>query len=868
MDYFRHALFFLFLSSVICLNAQNPLQQPIPLEKGDYKLFDALQEIKESGIPFAFSTTRLHNVSITVGRKETVKSFLDRLKKEKVIRYDITNSQILITRYVSSKFTLNGLIKDAETGEHLIGASIQIDESDVGAVSNGYGYYSLTLEEGDYDIMVSHIGYKTVKTDIELSKNTFLSISAKPRIFQLEEVEVSSISGDINISSTIPSISRLSIGDESGQIPYFLGEVDVIQNALLQPGIKTVGEDASGIHIRGGGADQNLILLDEATIYNPNHFYGLISVFNPEAINDVRILRGFIPPSYGGRASSVIEVRQKEGNTNRLSYSGGIGVLSARGLIEGPIKKGTSSFLASARQSLLNLSIDDFASTSVRRNRIRFQDINLKINSRPNERNTYYLSGYFGNDRNTAGFNSIRNWGNRMVNFRWNHIFAPKLFSNFSAFVSEYIYRIESSDEEFAFVSKSRIVDYSVKADLSYVFNPNNELNFGFSSIFHRLKPGDREPIDIDAANKTNTIRLDPEHGLESAFYISQQTKAGPVSFNYGLRYSAFHNFGPEDVRIYAPDGPISDSTVIDTLFFGKNELIKLHQNLEPRIAVNWQLNSSTSIKAAYSKTAQYLHLISNTLAPAPTDIWKLSDTYIPPSVTHQYTLGFYKNFREDKWETNFEVYYKDNLKDFAYRNGADLIFNENIETELLIGRGRSYGLELYISKKYGKFTGWLSYTLSRSETRLEEDNQSAYVLNNFDKTHDLSTTVVTKISDRLSISGNFLFATGIPLTLPSDKYVFENNLVPHFADRNASRLPNYHRLDLSLKWEGRRLKKDGSERKNRDFWIFTIYNAYARQNVNSYFFRQSETNPGLGEVVQYSIFGTIIPALTYNFKF
>ena len=867
MGYLKQILLAAFLFVQWSAVAQSWLDDSLRVS-GNYKLHEALQEIRNQDIPLAFSTSKLSNPQVVVDPNATVQSFIDQLAKLNIIQYKVSKNQLLITPYSIPKFTLNGVVKDGETGEHLIGANIQVNGTSQGSVSNGYGYYSLTLTEGSYDLIISHIGYQSYETTVELNRNTYLGLLIDPKVTQLEEIEIYAITSDINVTSNIPSVNNIQISNTSGQIPYFLGEVDVIQNALLQPGIKAIGEEASGVHVRGGGVDQNLILLDEAIIYNPNHFYGFVSVFNPEAINDVRIMKGFIPPSYGGRSSSVIEVRQKEGNTNKVSYSGGIGVLSARALVEGPIKKGKSSFLASARRSLLNLSIDDFASTSVRRNRIRFQDVNLKINSRPNKFNTYYLSGYFGNDRNTAGLNSTTTWGNSTMNFRWNHIFSPKVFSNVSAFVSEYSYRTESDEEPGAFVSTSRIVNYSLKSDLTYSSSPSNELNFGFSSIFHRLKPGDREPFDVNTNTSTNTIRLDTEHGFESAIYISQQQDVGAFRFNYGLRYSLFHNMGPDEVRVYSQESAPSDSTVIDTLSFGKNRLVKLYQNAEPRIAVNWRVSPNSSIKASYSKTAQYLHLISNTLAPAPTDIWKLSDTYIPPSVSHSYTLGYYRNLNDDKWETNAEFYYKDNLKEIAYRTGADLLFNENIETELLIGRGRAYGIELYAAKKYGKLTGWISYTLSRTETRLEEENRRAYVLNNFDKTHDFSTTWVTQLSKHVSVSGNFVYATGIPVTLPSDKYEFEGNLVPHFVERNKSRLPDYHRLDLSLKLKGRSTKKDGSPRKNRDFFIFTIYNVYARKNVNSYFFRESSINDGLGEIVQYSIFGTIIPAVTYNFKF
>lgn len=796
----------------------------------------------------------------------TLRRFLKQLSSNEIAGYAIQSNQILITSYIKRSYTVNGVLKNVETGEDIIGATVQVLGTTLGTNTNGYGYYALTLEEGIYTLKFSHVGFSSMESEIVLDKNTYYQISIAPSIIELTEVEVNSKTQDFNVASNIPSVSTISIAPIKGQIPYFLGEVDVIQNALLQPGIGAIGEDASGIHVRGGGVDQNLILLDEATIYNPNHFYGLISIFNPEAVNDVRIMRGFIPPAYGGRSSSVIEVRQKEGNANKLSYSGGIGLLSARGLVEGPLKKGKSSFLVSGRQSLLNLSIDDFGSSSVRRSRIRFQDLNMKINARPNNSNTFYLSGYFGNDRNTTGFNSIRNWGNKMINFRWNHLFSSRLFSNFSAFVSEYSYRIENSEEPGAFVGRSRITDYNLKGDLTYSMSKTNDLSFGFNTVFHRLTPGTREPFDPDAS--TNLLELDKEHGIETALYLSHESQIGKIHLNYGVRFSMLHSLGPGEVFTYQDNVSKHDSTIIDTLSFSRNELIKRYQTIEPRVALNWRMNSTTSLKAAYSKTAQYLHLISNSVTPSPTDIWKLSDTYIKPTITHHYTLGIYRNILENTWELNTELYFKDIRNGIQYKNGADLIFNENIETELLLTRGRSFGVEFYLKKSSGKLNGWISYTLSRAESRLDENNEQKFVLENHDKLHSFSTTWNMKLTDRLSASSNFVFNTGIPVTLPTDKYVFEGNFIPHFKERNNARLPNYHRLDLSVKYDGRKFKKDGSPKKNESFWIFTIYNVYARQNAYSYFYRESATNPGLAEIVQYSIFGTIIPAVTYNFKF
>ncbi|WP_462251517.1 TonB-dependent receptor [Ekhidna sp.] len=845
---------------------QDPLDQKLSFW-GEITLFDALDSLRTQGLNIAYSADKLTNQALDIDRGTTPRKFLDYLKENLIADITFSGSQIILSPHIPQNYTVHGVLKNVESGEHIIGATVQVAGTNLGTTTNGYGYYSITLREGTYNLEYSHIGYRGTTTEISLYRTTYLDVSIAPKITELKEVEVLSLSDDVNLSETIPSINRITISEADGQIPYFLGEVDVIQNALLKPGIRAIGEDASGIHVRGGGVDQNLTLLDEATIYNPNHFYGLISVFNPEAVNNVRIMKGYIPPSYGGRTSSVIEVRQKEGNANKTSVSGGIGILSARALLEGPIHEGKSSYLISARQSLLNLSIDDFASTSVQRNRIRFQDLNLKLNFKYSQASRYYLSGYIGNDRNIAGLNSTRNWGNRMLNFRWNYLFTPRLFSNISAFVSEYNYKIESTEEPGAFIGRSKIADYSLKTSFTYVLNPNNELTFGWSAVYHRLLPGSREPLDQNASS-TNSVQLENEQGLESAAYFSQETRKDNLTLNYGLRLSSLHTLGSGTVFDYQEGLPFADSTIIDTLRFDNLEVIDKKYILEPRIAINWRVNNKTAVKAAFSRTAQYLHLISNTISPEPTDIWKLSDRYIPPTTTNQYTLGLYKNLKDNTWELSSEIYFKDISNNIQYRNGADLVFNENIETELILSQARAYGLELFARKKTGRLKGWISYTLSRAESRIPENNSERFVLENHDKTHDFATSWNMQISRRWSASTNFVFNTGIPVTLPTDKYVFENNLVPHFEFRNNARLPNYHRLDLSVKWDGREVKKKGKTRKNKDYWIFTIYNVYARQNAYSYFFRESPIDPGTAQVVKYSIFGTIIPAITYNFKF
>ncbi|MEM9895171.1 MAG: TonB-dependent receptor [Bacteroidota bacterium] len=826
------------------------------------RLHSLLDSLKANHSGLAYSLDKIKDSFVQIDRTLSFEALLQKLADDRHISITRDDDRILIRPYQPKNYTLHGMLKDRETGEHLIGAAVEITGASSGTITNGYGYFNLTLPEGDYTIRFSYLGYKSIELDIALYKNIYTRATLNTSLRKLDEIQVDALAANHNIESVVPSVHNIRLTGVENSIPYLLGEVDVIQNAFLHPGIRAIGEDASGIHVRGGNVDQNLILLDEAIIYNPNHFYGLISVFNPEAVNNVRIMKGYMPPSFGGRTSSVIEVRQKEGNNQETRISGGIGLLSARGLIEGPLKKGKSSYLFSARQSLLNLSIDDFGSSSNRRNRIRFQDVNLKINYKPSDKNTYYLSGYLGNDRNTVGFNSVRNWGNRMLNFRWNHVYTPKLFSTIAAFISEYNYRVENDTDPGAFISRSKIANYSVKLDNDYHLNQKNDFIFGFSVLAHRLIPGVREPLEPDDA--TNTLELDEEFGIESALYLGHETRIGSFSINYGLRYSMLHNLGASDVFQYQNNNPTADSAITDTLTFSVGELVKFYDNLEPRISVNWRLGRSSSVKASYSRTAQYIHLLSNTIAPAPTDIWKLSDTYIPPGTTDQVSLGYYKNLAGNIWQLSAEGYYKVLTDNIQYRNGADLVFNENIETELLYANGRSYGLELYAAKKKGKVQGWVSYTLSRAENTIDGQN----ILLNHDKTHDFSTSWNYKINSRLSISANFIANTGIPVTLPTDRYFFEGNLIPQFDERNNARLPTYHRLDLSVRLDGRARKRSGAARKNRDHWNFTVYNVYARKNAYSYFFRASEQNPEVGEVVKFSIFGTAIPAITYNFKF
>ena len=842
----------------------------------DISIEQLLLELSEqSKKSLVYSADRLPSKMLSLKSKTlSYEKVLDILKYQGFEIIEKESRLLIIHQQKSSEksqLTISGYISDKRSGEALIGATVRVVDQNLGAVTNRYGYYSLTIPKAPLTIQVNYVGYESFLVNLETTENRKLNLQLTEKSMELEEVTISSRPPSFNVESVIPGINTMNF-DTENHLPYFMGEVDIFQGALTLPGIKILGEEASGLNVRGGAIDENLILLDEATIYNPNHYFGLISVFNPEAVNDVQFLKGFFPANYGGRASSVITVHQREGNNEEVHFSGGLGLLSARLVAEGPIKKNRSSFLFSGRQSLLNPT--ELGDSEVNNTSTFFTDFNVKTNWRVNDQNTFFVSGYFGNDRSITGFDGERRWGNRTLTFRWNRQRRNRFFSHFSAVFSEYNYRIVEPREAGSFIGRFRIIDYGLKLDESFYISPKSRLDYGINTTFHRLKPGERLPFDPDDTS-TNPLELDSEHGIESGLYVSNEWKINSrISTIAGIRLSSLHNIGPADVYVYAPGQPRSDQSIVDTVNVSVKEIIKEFYNLEPRLALNVKTTASSAIKTSYNRTYQYIHLISNTITPNPTDIWKLSDDYIAPTRTDHFSLGYYKNFSENTWETYIDLYYKDIRNTIEYKDGADLVFNENIETELINADARAYGLELFIKRNTGRTNGWLSYTLSRAERRTitefpeEQINEGGYFPDDNDKTHDISLVLQHKISNRLSASSTFNYSTGRPISLPVGRYDFENNPIPHFGGRNRSRLTDYHRLDLSVKLDGRRTKKDGTARRFQDYWTLSIYNAYARRNAFSYFFRASEEDPNQTEVVRYSVFGTIIPSITYNFTF
>lgn len=862
-------LFTFFFQSLWC---QDVLSTRIELSKREFTVLTLLDELSDKAINLAYSPDVLPNQRIEFPEKsQSLRSVLTILKNEIGIDFNVTADRITLS-YNRKSYTVNGTVKDSETGESLIGAAVLIGSGNTGTITNAYGFFSLTLPEGNYKLTFRYVGYEALEKEISLTKNTVANTDLKLIPQKLDQVTVTSYAPEHNISNLVPGVSPISFG-EAWPIPYFLGEKDIFQNSLSLPGIRSIGEDATGLNIRGGDVDQNLILLDEAPIYNPNHFYGLISVFNPDVINNVDILKGYIPPQFGGRASSVIDIHQRDGNNREFKTSGGVGLVSGRLSVEGPIIPEKSSFLLSYRRSLLNFSVEDFLNSSLDDSRTRFQDINLKLNWTVNSKNKLYLSGYYGQDRNRAGFDAIRKWGNRSVSLRWNHIFGPRLFSNFTGILSNYTYQISDPQEVGSFIGSSSIRDFSFKSDFGFIVNPRNTIDFGVQTTYHKLKPGERIPFDENAS--TNPTFLDNEDAIESALYLSHRTEINSkLTVQYGLRLSMLHNFGPGEYYEYQSGQPKTDDSITDTLRYKSNEVFSRRYGWEPRLSLNYMFNERQSIKASYTRSYQYIHLISNTVSPSPTDIWKLSDPNIEPTIADHYSLGFYQNLKNNMWESSIEIYYKDIHNVIDFRAGADLLFNENIETELLNGIGEAYGIELFLRKRVGKLRGWISYTLSRAEQQFSNDaqeltiNSGRYFPTDYDKRHDFTITAIQTLSDRVSLSSTFNFNTGRPITLPVGKFVFDGKTIPHFEDRNLERLPDYHRLDISVRLNGKKAKNSGKIRKIEDYWVFTIYNVYARENTYSYFFEQSESDPNVTVARPYSIFRTAIPAIAYNFKF
>lgn len=769
------------------------------------------------------------------------------------------------------KLTISGYIRDAQNGESLIGATVLIKELGTGVTSNVYGFYSITLPSDNYEVEYSYIGYSSQTEQLSLVENIKRNIELIPSMHQLAEVIISGEAEDENVSSMEMSTNKLDI-ETMKKIPAFMGEVDVLKSIQLLPGVSTVGEGAAGFNVRGGGVGQNLVLLDEAPVYNPSHLFGFFSVFNPDAVKDTKLYKGAIPAQFGGRIASLLDVRMKEGNNKELSTSGGVGTVFSRLAVEAPIVKNKSSFIVAARRSYIDVLAKPFLK-ELKDTGLSFYDLTLKTNYNFNDNNQLYISGYFGRDVFKFDANQGFNWGSKTATLRWNHLFSDRLFSNFTLVYSKYDYQLAfGEDANDAFKWDSNVTNYIFKPSFTYFLNKSNEISFGGSLIYYQFEPANADVVsDGDAIN----ISLGKKYNLESAVYVSNNQKiSNSFSVEYGLRFSSFQKLGA--ATTYQYDTPIKGERKVVTGFntFDKNEIIASYSNFEPRLSFKYQPNSKNSIKGSYNRMAQYIHLISNTTASNPLDVWTASSDNIEPQLGDQFTLGYFRNFSDNDYETSVEVYSRFTKNQIDYIDGAEILINEQLEADLLSGEGRAYGVELFVKKNSGKLNGWISYTLGRTELQVEGINNGEWYPTKFDQTHNLKLVGFYELNKRISISTNFSFITGTPTTFPTSRYVIQGVLVPHNSNnsRNNIRIPNYHRLDLSVRIDGKKIKR-GKPRKVEDYFSVGVYNLYANRNAFSIYFSQSDGRYQLNEPIpsqatKVSIIGTIIPSISYNFKF
>ena len=765
-----------------------------------------------------------------------------------------------------NNFTFSGYVLDSQTNELVIGASVIIDELNIGTITNSYGFFSITVKEGDYSVKTQNLGYKDDLQIISLNKNIILNIYLTEEVESLDEVVVMENTEDIDIELPVLSLNIIS-GKTIRQTPVVFGESDILKTIQLLPGVSSAGEGASGFNVRGGAADQNLILFDEAIIYNSSHLFGLFSVFNSDAIKEVKLYKGGIPSSYGGRLSSVLDVYQKDGNNQNFSMNGGIGAISSRLLVEGPIQKNQSSFLVASRGTYAHL----FLKLTDIENIAYFYDLNTKSNFVIDNKNKIFLSGYFGRDLFKLDGTFMNTYGNSTLNLRWNHLINEKTFSNTSLIFSDYYYGLQLDFVGFDW--KSGIKNLNFKFDLKNYYSNIFQFNYGLNVIYYDFNPGTIGPLTPDSG--FNFSRLNKKYAFENSTYFDVIHKINSqLSMRYGIRLNQFLRLRQNGLQQYANDDPLyydNDLKIYDPAtplagnFDNNSSVFKTYNNIEPRINISYSFNNQ-SIKASYNRLNQYLHLISNTSSPTPLDIWVPSGPYIKPQKLDQYALGYYKRIKNIKIET--EIFYKKIKNRLDYIDGADLVANDNIETVILPGKSRAYGFEILLKKSEGRHKFMVAYTLSKSEQKtpgrnsLEDGiNFSNWYNTPYDKPHDFSINSEYILSKKLKIVGNFIYQTGQPTNYPNSQYTYMNLNVPNYGKRNSQRLPNYHRMDINLT-----LTPDKKNKKIESSWVFGIYNLYDRDNASSIIFRRNNETLK-NEAVQISIFG-IVPSVTYNFKF
>ncbi|HEY4967782.1 MAG TPA: TonB-dependent receptor [Puia sp.] len=753
-----------------------------------------------------------------------------------------------------TRYTISGTVKDKKSGEVLIGATVYLMEVSKSATSsNAYGFFSISAPSDSYTLVTSFAGYLTDTLKIRLDQNISAIVELSPKTADLEAVVVSSKRRNENVVRPLTGVQKLSVSDIKN-VPVIFGEKDVLKTIQLLPGVKSAGDGNSGFYVRGGAADQNLILLDEATVYNPTHFLGFFSAFNSDAIKDLTLYKGAMPAEYGGRLSSVVDIKMNDGNNKDYHVSGGLGLIASRLTVEGPIVKDKGSFIVSARRTYADLFLKLSRDTTINQNSLYFYDLNVKANYAFNKNNRVYLSGYFGKDVFGIAGQFGFDYGNSTATVRWNHIFNSRLFSNTSFIYSNYNYNINITSNGNNLLLKSKIEDASLKQDFQYFLSSRSKLNFGFQVTHHIISPA---VLNASPGSSYNPIDIQKNYSFENAVYISHEYAASDkLRLNYGLRFSSFLETGPGTFNVYDSSGNIKQTKTYES-----GQIVSSYYNLEPRFSASFQMNENSSVKASYTRNVQNLHLLSNSATSNPTDLWIPSSQNVQPEIADQVSLGYYRNFNDNNYEFSSEIYYKLMLNTIDYKNGAQLQANANVESQLLFGHGRAYGLELFLKKKTGRFTGWISYTLAKTEIQINGINNNDWYPARQDQRNNIALVGIYQLNKKWTFSANFVYNTGTPATFPSGKYEVNGQTTFYYTERNAYRMPDYNRLDIAATVLGKKHEKwQGS-------WTFSLYNAYGRENAYAITFRDNPDNATQTQAVQLSLFRWV-PSVTYNFKF
>ncbi|WP_159519632.1 TonB-dependent receptor [Sunxiuqinia indica] len=751
---------------------------------------------------------------------------------------------------------ISGHILDSESGESLIGASVLIKELGVGTISNSYGFYSLSITPASYTLICSYIGYEDYVQKVDMTEDLRLQIELTPSSEELDEIQVKGERRDQNIKQVEMGVEKLQ-PHTIKSIPALMGEVDLIKAIQLLPGVQSTSEGGSGFSVRGGSPDQNLILLDEATVYNASHLMGFFSVFNNDAIKDLKLYKGDVPSQYGGRLSSLLDVRMKDGNSKKFEGAGGIGTISSRLTIGGPLEKDKTTMLLSGRRTYMDLFLPLSSDEDVRDSRLYFYDASLKLTHRFNENNRLYISGYLGRDVMKSSFFRM-GFGNKTFTARWNHIFNQKLFMNLTTVWSRYDYELGTAeDEPESWLWESDLEDVGLKADFSYYITPEHSLKFGLQSFHHTFNPG--AAMGVGSQSIFGEYIIEKNYALEHAAYLEHQHKIGDkLVLKYGIRASLFQNIGEGTVYDFDNNYEVVDSTI-----YSSGEVYKNYWGLEPRFGINYLFAKDWSFKFNYNRSRQSIQQATNTTAGSPLDIWFPASPNVKPQVADQFAFGVFRNLQNGVYQLSVEAYYKDMKNTIDFADHAELLLNKYLEGELRVGNAKAYGAEFLVKKTEGKLTGWIGYTLSRSERKIPEINDGKTYSAPFDKTHDLSVVLNHQLSKRVSLSANWVYSTGQPVTLPVQRYEVNGTVIPYYSERNGARYDDYHRLDLSLALQS----KNKKQRPWSGEWVFSIYNVYNQKNTWALNFVQDEENPNETYAEKTYLF-PIIPAVTYNFKF